>query len=224
MAISVLIATVEPLLSDGIDKAISAESDLSVASEVNNPSEIMTQIDRLKPDVALIDFHLLEPNAFQIIEHIKRKHPKIDIIILVDRTNPSCLRRCLQAGTAGYVLKKARAHEFVDAVRSVHNGRAVVGLTNITELIQFCDVMAKKVDSSKGGHHISSREIDVLKLAGKGLTNRQIAKELNISERTVQSYFGAIFNKLAVGSRAEAVLTAWRHGWMAEDDFVDQVF
>jgi DNA-binding NarL/FixJ family response regulator len=213
--ISVFIAIMEPLLADGIANAIMASEDLQVVARPSNRRETITQIGKLQPRAAIIDFSLLEPAPFQAIRQIKQASPDVAIIILTSKTTPSCVLRSFEAGVAGYLLKKASASEVLSAIRSVCAGEAVADMHSITECLAQ---VTSEPSYSRAGQHLGVRELEVLKLASKGLTNKEIAEKLFVSQRTVESHFNAIFGKLGVGSRTEAVLMAWRNNWITNED------
>lgn len=216
--IPILIAVTEPLLADGIANAIMACEDLQVVARPSDRRETIRQIGKLQPRVAIIDFSLLEPVAFQAIRQIKQANQNVAIIVLASKTTPSCLLRSFEAGVAGYLLKKASAAELVNSIRSVCAGEAVADMHSIMEYLgQATSEQSYLNKRQRLGH----KELEVLKLASKGLTNKEIAKKLFVSERTVESHFNAIFGKLRVGSRTEAVLMAWRNGWITDGDFVE---
>ena len=182
----------------------------------------MTQ--KLQPgavSVAIIDYDLYGPDVFQAIKEIKQDYESLSILALINRTTPSCLLRSLQVGVAGYLLKTATSDEIVNAVRAVYSGEAVLDLQSVYELIHHVDYSVDKQGYIGEGQRLRQRELEVLKLASKGLSNKEIARRLFLSERTVQSHFSMIFERLGVASRTKAVLEAWRNGWITNDDLVD---
>jgi DNA-binding NarL/FixJ family response regulator len=219
--IAILVAITEPLFADGIVNAIMATDDLEVVAKPKERTETITLIQELQPRVAIIDLDLFGRDVFQAIREIKKEHESVAILAVVSRTTSSCLRQSLQAGVAGYLLKKATATEFINAIRGICAGEAVLNLQSVYELMQHLDYAMDEQGHLGKAPHLSRRELEVLKLSSKGLSNKKIARELFISERTVQSQFGAIFGKLGVASRTEAVLAAWRKGWITEEDIVD---
>lgn len=219
--IKVLVATAEPLLADGIVNAVMATNDLEVIAKPKNRTEAITLIRELQPCVAIIDCDLLEPDCFQAIREIKQVNSNLAILTLTSKTAPSRLLEHLQAGVAGYLLKTATSDEVINAIRRVCTGEAVLTLSSMYELIRHLERAADEQGRLRKGQRLHQKELEVLKLASKGLTNKEIAQKLFVSERTVQSHFGTIFGKLEVGSRTEAVLVAWRNGWIADEDLVD---
>jgi DNA-binding NarL/FixJ family response regulator len=122
----------------------------------------------------------------------------------------------LRAGAAGYVVKTAPIGDLINAIRMVNTGEAVFDMKVISNLLSH--IATEEGKTRKGLARLQSRELEVLKLAAKGMSNNQIATELVISKRTVQTHMVNIFKKLEVGSRTEAVLRALREGWLIPDD------
>ncbi len=222
--VRVLVATAEPLLGDGIVNAVMATGDLEVVGKPKDRAEAIRVIRELQPGtgcVAIIDFDLFGPDAFQAIEEIKRDAQSLGVLALVNGMTPSRLLQSLQVGIAGYLLKTATSDEVTNAIRAVCSGDAVLGLQSCRELVQYMDHAVDKQGHVSKGQRLGQKELEVLKLASRGLTNKKIAQRLFISERTVQSHFGNVFAKLGVASRTEAVLVAWRNGWITNEDLVD---
>lgn len=219
--VKILVAVVEPLLVDGIVNAVGATGDLEVVATPRERTEIIALLRDLRPRVAIIDFELLRPDVFQVIGQIKEDCEDIGILALLGREDPSCLLHCLRIGVAGYLLKTAGSEEVINAIRGVCAGEAVLDLKSIRQLIQHLGRAVGEQGYPGEGRVLSQRELQVLRLASKGLTNKEIARDLFVSERTIQSHFSAIFGKLKVGSRTEAVLAAWRNGWITNEDLVD---
>lgn len=217
--IKVLVAVAEPLLADGIVNAIMATDDLEVVAKPNDRKQATTAIHELQlcaACVAIIDFDLFGPNVFKTIKDIKQDCENLAILALVNRMTPSCLLQSLQVGIAGCLPKTATSIEVINAIHGVCAGKAIFDLPVIREFVQHLN---HAVDEE--GQRLGWRELEVLKLASKGLSNKKIAQRLFISERTVQSHLTNIFGKLRVASRTEAVLTAWRNGLITDEDLTE---
>ena len=219
--VKVLVATTEPLLADGIASAIMVADNLEVVAKPKDRTELITLAPKLQPHVLIVDFALLEPDIFQAVREIKLSCPVMAILALVSKRSPPCLLLALRAGIAGYLPKKASRTEIVNAVRGVCSGEAVLDLESVRELIQSLGHVMESQGHLREMEGLTQKELEVLKLASKSLTNKKIAQKLCISERTVQSHFGTIFNKLGAASRTEAVLQAWRNGWITGEDLLD---
>jgi PAS domain S-box-containing protein len=215
--ISVLVAVEEPLLADGIINAIAASGDLEVVARPSDLAETSKLIGKLQPRVAIIDFSLLGSNPYHAIEQMKQANRNGAIIVMTSKTTPSCLFDCLVSGAAGYLPKKTSATEVASAIRGTCAGEAVLDRHSVYEMIRYVSQSMGNKNHLAEERCLTTREVEVLKLASEGLTNKKIAEKLFVSERTVQSFLSTIFNKLGVGSRTEAVLAAWRMGWIRDD-------
>ncbi|MBM3142873.1 MAG: response regulator transcription factor [Chloroflexi bacterium] len=215
--VDVLVAVAEPLLADGIASAIAVTDDLRVVAVPGHQLEITKQLAEFRPHIAIVDPNLFEPHPAQGIWQIKLAHPSIAMLVLVTRATSSCLARCLEAGIEGYLPKTVNARRLLEAIRGICNGEAVVDLQCIRQAARHLHDVAGEQDYVPEKSQLGHRELEVLKLAGEGLTNKEIAKRLFVSERTVQSHFSAIFDKLRARSRTEAVVLALRDGLIADD-------
>ncbi|MBL7061860.1 MAG: response regulator transcription factor [Dehalococcoidia bacterium] len=217
MKYSLLVAVEEPLFVDAAVNIIEASEDLFVAARSNERSDIIDRVGELQPNIAIIDTNLLEPAFFEAIEQIKRASPDTAILVVSSRSNPSCLIRCLKAGISGYVGKKTTAVELVSTIRSVCVGGTVLDGDRSALLLEYLRQVACTQGHLGNAKGLGRRELQALELAAEGLTNKEIASRLYISERTVQSHFGAIFHKLGVKSRTQAVFVALRQGRLADE-------
>ena len=222
-SISILVAVRESLLADGIVNAIQAADDLELIANPKDRAETMGLVRSLEScriSVAIIDYDLFGRDVFEAIKEIRLTCPDIDVLALVNTTTPACLRRSLDVGVAGYILNTANCFDLINAIRAVCSGKTVVGLQTIGEILQYIDCTIKGQGDLSREQLLGRKELEVLMLASKALTNREIAQTLFISERTVQSHFSSIFMKLRVSSRTEAVLKAWRDGLIRNGDFL----
>jgi DNA-binding NarL/FixJ family response regulator len=142
----------------------------------------------------------------------------VTILILSAHDDDQFIFSLLEAGAAGYLLKSIRSRELVDAVRAVHAGESVLHPSIAKKVLNRFVSSGGKPQTAKPVDVLSDREKEIVRLATKGLSNADIAKELCLSVRTVQGHLGHIFNKLQVGSRTEAVVRALKEGWVTLDD------
>jgi len=168
--------------------------------------------------VVIMDIAMPKLNGIEATKRIKELQPSIAILILTAYDSEQYIFALLEAGAAGYLLKNVRGHELIEAVRAVHAGESILDPVVTRKVLErFRD--AKGRPGEEGGRDIlSEREMEVLRLASRGISNKDIARELVVSVRTVQAHLGNIFNKLGVGSRTEAVLHALRKGWFSLEE------
>jgi len=218
--IRVLLAEDHVLVREGTRELIRRERDMEVVGEAGDGEEAIELVTKLRPDVVLMDIAMPKVNGIEATKRIKQLYPATAVLILTAYDNEQYIFALLEAGAAGYLLKNVRRAELIDAVRSVYAGESVLHPV-VTRKVLERFKSAKGMPGEGGGRDIlSEREMEVLRLASKGISNKDIARELVVSVRTVQAHLGNIFNKLGVGSRTEAVLYALRSGWFSLEEEV----
>ena len=210
--IRVIIADDHAIVREGTRRVLEAEEDIEVVGEASDGQEAVSRATELKPDVAIIDIAMPKLNGIEATKQIKSLLPSVAILILSAYDNDQYIYGILEAGAAGYLLKNVRGSELVEAVRAVYNGESVLHPIIARKVLQRFGPSSRQVKASSP-EFLSERELEVLKLAAKGKSNRDIADELCLSARTVQAHLANIFSKLQVGSRTEAVLYGLKEGW-----------
>ena len=157
-------------------------------------------------------------NGIEATKQIKVLLPSAAILILTAYDNDQYVTALLEAGAAGYLLKNIKGRELIDAIRAVHAGESVLHPKIARKVLNRFATSVVKPDGEPVTEILSERELEVLKLAAKGLSNRDIAEQLFLSIRTVQAHLGNIFSKLDVGSRTEAILVGLKKGWFTVED------
>jgi len=216
--ISILIADDHAVVREGTRQILEHEDDLEVVAEASDGDEAVRLVGAKKPDVAIIDVAMPKMDGIAATKQIKALYPATAVLILSAYDDDQFVFSLVEAGAAGYLLKSVRGQELVDAVRAVYNGESVLHPAIARQVLNRL-----APDSSESREHklldvLSEREIEVLRLATRGLSNQSIADELCLSLRTVQAHLGHIFNKLQVSSRTEAVVRALKEGWITLDD------
>jgi two-component system, NarL family, response regulator LiaR len=217
-AIRVLIADDHALVREGTRRMLEQEADMQVVGEAGDGEETVKLACELKPDVAIVDISMPKLDGIEATKQIKERCPSVTILILSAYDDDQFIFSLLEAGAAGYLLKSIRSRELVDAVRAVHAGESVLHPSIAKKVLNRFVSSGGKPEAAKPVDVLSDREKEILRLATKGLSNADIAKELYLSVRTVQGHLGHIFNKLQVGSRTEAVVRALKEGWVTLDD------
>lgn len=216
--IRVLLADDHILVREGTRELLERESDLEVVAEANDGEESVALAVKTHPDVALVDIAMPRLNGIEATRKIKELCPSTAVLVLTAYDDDQYVFALLEAGAAGYLLKNVRGRDLVEAVRAVHAGESVLHPVIARKVI---DRLARSSDKPLGADEsqaLTERELDVLKLAAKGMSNRDIAHQLHLSTRTIQAHLSTIFAKLDVGSRTEAVVHALREGWIDLDE------
>lgn len=211
--INILLVDDHPIVRKGTKEMLEPYGDLNVIGEASDGREALAFVAATRPDVILMDVSMPGMNGIEATQAIKKLTPSVAILVLTSYDDDAYVFALLEAGAAGYILKNTREDELVGAIRSVFHGESVLHPS-----------IAKKVlnrFSHQGGNvvtndteNLSPRELEVLRAAATGSTNKEIAKVLDISPRTVQVHLANIFSKLGVGSRTEAVLYGIKRGWI----------
>jgi NarL family two-component system response regulator LiaR len=214
--IRVVIADDHAVVRQGTRSLLEREDDIEVVGEARDGEEAVRLIQQLKPDVAIVDVSMPKLNGVEVTKLVKPTCPSTSILILSAYDNDEYVFALLEAGAAGYLLKDVDSREVVDAVRRVRAGESVLHPIVARKVVSR--LVAPGKSDVKASADLSDREIEVLKLAARGLSNKEIADRLVISVRTVQGHLASIFNKLGVGSRTEAVFLAVKKGWLSLEE------
>ena len=210
--IRVLLADDHHIVRAGIRQLLEGASDLRVIAEAGDGEEAQTLIQQYKPDVAVLDIQMPKASGIEVTRWVRSHMPDVGVLILTAYDDDPYVMAVLQAGANGYVLKTGQADELIQAVRDVHDGKSALD-PNITRKLMsnlFKGPEKKLVDP------LTDRELDVLRLAAKGYTNKAIGMQLAISDRTVQGHLAHMFAKLQANSRTEAVMRAVSLGLISQ--------
>ena len=215
--IRVLLAEDHVIVREGTRELVQHEPDMEVVGEASDGEEAIQLAAKLRPDVVIMDIAMPKLNGIEATKQIKELYPATAVLVLTAYDDDQYIFALLEAGAAGYLLKNVRGRELIDAIRAVYAGESVLHPA-ITRKVIESFMPAGKPAERRIAEPLSEREMEVIKLAGRGMSNKDIAEELSLSVRTVQAHLGNIFNKLGVGSRTEAVLYALKKGWVALED------
>jgi DNA-binding NarL/FixJ family response regulator len=216
--IRILIADDHAFVREGTRRILEQEPDLEVVAEAGDGEEAVKLACDLKPDVALVDVAMPRIDGIEATRRIKAQCPAVAVLVLSAYDDDQFIFGLLEAGAAGYLLKSVRGQEIVDAIRAVHAGESVLHPSVARKVLNRFAGVSGKPRERKSLDLLTEREMDVLKLVTKGLSNKDIAEGLCLSVRTVQGHLANIFNKLRVSSRTEAVVHALKEGWVTLDD------
>jgi DNA-binding NarL/FixJ family response regulator len=202
MSIRVVIADDHSVVRKGIRDLLSDEDDIAVVGEARNGHEAVDLATALQPDVVVMDIAMPELSGVEATRQIRAQAPDVRVLVLTAYADDPYIYSLLDAGATGYILKTAESREIVRAVRATAAGQSALDPAVAPRLIARLTKPAASDDT------LTERELDVLRLAARGQTNKQIGVELVISDRTVQNHLANIYAKLGVASRTEAVTAA----------------
>ena len=208
--IRVLVVDDHPMVREGLRSMLSGE-DLDVVAEAAGGAEAIDRATASGPDVVLLDLELPDMEGLAVIGRIKEVAPELPILVVTMHQDPDLVRRAVQAGAAGYLLKGVGRGELLASVRAVVNGESVFdpGLVRAA----FEDPGAREGQREAApGNRLSRIELDLLRLMAAGLTNRQIGQHLRWSHATVKKYVQRVLEKLDVSDRTQASVEAIRRG------------
>ena len=217
--IRVLLADDHALVREGTRRLLETENDVEVVAEAANGEEAVEATIRLHPDIAIMDIAMPGMGGIEATRAIKVSCPGTAVLVLSAYDDEPYLMKLLEMGAAGFLLKNVHGQELISAIRAVSRGESVLQ-PSIAEKIMLRMSSQTEIQHSPTDL-LSEREFEVLRLAAKGLPNKEIARRLGLSIRTVHSHLANIFMKMQVGSRTEAILQALRHGMISLQDTYD---
>ncbi|WP_263357078.1 response regulator transcription factor [Acidicapsa ligni] len=199
--IKVLIVDDHPVVRLGLRTMLESEENIAVTGMAGSAKEAFAEIQRKQPDVVLMDLRMPEMEGTEAIAELRRIQPDLRILVLTNYESDEYILRALQAGAMGYLLKSTPQDEIVQAVEMVHANKRCIP-----------PGIAQRLFETMGREELSQRELEVLTLVAMGLTNKQIAERLFISDKTARNHVASCLVKLEANDRTEAATTAIRRG------------
>lgn len=220
--IRVLLADDHVMLRQGTATLLAREQDIEVVGQAGDGREAVELAHRLEPDIVVMDVRMPEYTGIEATRRIREALPEVQVLVLTAHDDDQYVFSLLEVGASGYLLKTAPVSELVDAIRQVEAGESPLSPSIARKLVVRMSNHDQEGTSASTGQGevpeaLTSRECDVLQLLAQGMSNRQIAENLVISDRTVQAHLTNIFSKMGVSSRLEAVLLGIRQGWLRLD-------
>ena len=209
MKLKILIADDHGILRAGIRALLKDVDQLEVVGEAANGDEVMLLTEKLTPDIVLLDMNMPGPNGVEITRRLLASYPALKILILTAHEDYGLVREAIQAGAAGYIIKRAAESELINAIRATARGDLYVHPTMTRALLETSGREPPKAESLVP---LTTREIEELRLIAQGYTNREIAGELKIGIRTVDTHRANITGKLGISSRVELLRFASQNG------------
>jgi DNA-binding NarL/FixJ family response regulator len=208
--IRVLLVDDHAMVRRGLQSIIELEPDIEVVADAGDGAEAVAKAQEAMPDVVLMDVRMPRRSGIEATKEIKELIPSAKIVMLTVSDEESDLYDSIRAGASGYLLKDAN-DDIAPAIRAVHGGQSMISPAMATKMLGEFSRLSKQADNKQApAPRLTDREMEVLKLVARGSSNRDIAKELFISENTVKNHIRNILEKLHLHSRMEAVVYAVR--------------
>ena len=205
---TVILADDHAVVRKGIREFLEEPGDIAVVAEASNGDEALDAIRQHRPDVAVLDIQMPERTGLEVTRTLRTEQLPVGVLILTAYDDDPFVLTALRAGANGYVLKTAEPEEIVAAVRAVHQGQSALDPAILGKVMsQFTGVPPPGTVEL-----LTAREIEALRLAAQGFTNKAIGVQMGISDRTVQGHLANVYGKLSVGNRTEAVTRAMQLG------------
>lgn len=212
--IRVLLADDHEVVRLGLKSLLARYSDLEVVAEAGSGTEAYQKALEVNPDVVIMDVRMPDGNGIEACREIRSNNDKIKVLMLTSFADQEALESSILAGAAGYVIKQIDADELVQNIRRVHAGQKIIPLSQVDEVVQG---IRKKMEEFDRVAELTEQEKRILSLLADGKTNKQIAQEIFLSEKTVRNYVSNILTKLNLSNRAEAAAYAVRRSFAVLD-------
>jgi two-component system response regulator NreC len=206
-----------PIVLKGLKSLIAEQPDMEVIGEAVNGRVALIKAKEMKPDVMILDFTLPDLNGLQVMEKVKQLSPVTNVLVLTIHEASGYLRQMFQFGASGYLLKRTAGEELAHAIRVVASGGAYLDPTLAGKMVST--LVHQRVSKSKdfaSGSKLSERESEVLRLIALGYSNKEIAGQLDLSAKTIETYKARLIEKLGLNSRSELVRFALNQGWLQD--------
>ncbi len=206
-----------PIVRKGLKALIDEQLDMEVVGEAGDGRVALLQVKELQPDVMILDLTLPDMNGIQVMERVKQLCPKVNVLVLTIHEASGYLRQLFQTGAAGYLLKRTAGEELTHAIRVVATGGAYLDPTLAGKMVTTLVHHSPQKGKDPGApNKLSDREKEVLRLIALGYSNKEIAAQLDLSAKTIETYKARLIEKLGLSSRSELVRYALNQGWLQD--------
>jgi len=218
MKARILIADDHATLREGMRLILQQEKDFELVGEAADGEEAVRLASELKPDIIIMDIVMPKLNGVEATRQIKQVSPSTALLILTAYSDIRYIIGLLEAGACGYLLKNSPAKEIVRAIRAVRSGESVLDPEVTRKLVQRLASLTKSQDEVETSGLLTVREMEILKLASRGMSNKELSEKLFISLRTVKAHMTNIFNKLGCSNRTDAIIKGLKQGYIDLND------
>ena len=212
--IRVLLADDHAIVREGLKSLVNAQPGMEVVGEAADGPTAVTLTDELDPDVVVVDVSMPGLTGAEVTARLRDRQPERKVLVLTVHEDKAYLRLLLEAGAAGYVLKRAAAAELVQAIRSVADGRTYLDPSLAGSVVD--SFVRPSVEREPDAAELSEREAEVMRLIVRGYSNKEIAAQLKVSIKTVETYKTRSMEKLHIRSRVDIVRYAVKRGWLVD--------
>ncbi len=217
MTIRIVICDDQDLVREGLQAILSTAPGIEVVGEASNAEDAIRLVESARPDVVLMDLKMPGQTGITATRVITDRFDDVKVLVLTTYDAPEWVDDAIRAGAAGYLLKDTPRDRLIDAIRGTSDGQTHVDPSVARQLFDQVSSGPKTTVDTTVAADLTGRELEVLKLLGRGLTNTEIAAQLYLSEGTIRNYVSAVLAKLGVSDRTQAAVLAVRHG-LATDD------
>jgi len=218
--VRVLVVDDHALVREGTRRLLEQQPDIVVAGEAGDGEEALRLAESLQPDIVLMDVAMPRLNGVVATRRLKQRFPDMAVLVLSGYDDDAYVFALIEAGAAGYLLKNASSQDLIRAIHAVCEGEAVLHPAIARKVMLRLHSSGQHRAGVPNREQLSEREVEILRFAALGLDNQEIATQLSLSRRTIQSHLNHIFGKLGVASRTEAVVAALRSGSLRLDELV----
>ena len=205
MTIRVFLLDDHEMVREGLRSLLESDEEIEVVGEAASVAEALTRIPLARPDVAILDVRLEDGSGIEVCREVRSTHPEIICLMLTSFADDEALYASVMAGAAGYVLKQIRGRDLADDVKKVAAGASLIDPRTVAQVVER---LAHPPTTAHELDRLSPQELRLLDFIAEGLTNRQIAEAMFLSEKTVKNYVTGLLNKLNMNNRTEAAILA----------------
>lgn len=210
----VLISDDHAIVREGLRLILETTDDMEVVGEAADGAEALRLAAERQPDVVLMDLRMPGMDGLTAIEHLQREHPQIAVVILTTYNEDDLMLRGLRAGAKGFLLKDTSRETLLQTIQAAAKGESLLGAAVMARLLAHLH-SGGNPSPAPTAHPFTERELEVLQAVANGETNKGIALQLGITERTVKAHLTSVYNKLGVDSRTAAIAIAMQRGWLS---------
>jgi two-component system response regulator DevR len=201
------------MVREGLKAMLITEPDFQIVGDAADGQQALSLIEQLRPDIALLDIRLPDVSGIEVCKTVAERYPDTAVIILTTFTDEDLVARCIQAGARGFIVKDIERFDLKRSIRAVARGEAAIDpKAAVAVLARLRRIPPVDLESSP--EPLSAQQLVILRLVAQGLSSREIATQLYLSENTVKGYVQEILHRLNVKNRTEAVMVAVKHGWL----------